>query len=184
MSRCDEFRKLQALEIADELTARQFARLDRHRAACPGCAAEARRDEPLELFQALAGETRDESFWSGFQQSLHAGMQEEGRLGPSESLLLLRPAYRVALAAVLVLGLGLMAGLLAPDLEPQAPADGLPGDALAARMFPMDSAGDEIMLPTVESIESDEAMVYEMKVFGENDEVTQLVMIFDEEIDL
>jgi hypothetical protein len=183
MSACDRFRALAAHEAAGTLTARQFAGLDAHRESCPGCAAEAREGEPLRLFRALRDETREPAFWAGFDHALRAGMQEEGHLGFAESLQLLRPAYRVALAAVLVLGLGLTAGLLAPEFQRQAVPD-LDGSARLVQLQDTSLPEGEVLPPTVESIRSDEATVYEMKVFGEGNEVTQLVMIFDEGIDL
>ena len=38
--------------------------------------------------------------------------------------------------------------------------------------------------PTVESIESPGARIYEVKLFGENERVTEVVMIVDQGIDL
>jgi hypothetical protein len=173
---CEGFRNLHELEQSGELTARQFARLDRHREACSSCLALARQADPLGLFRVLSQESRDDVFWTGTNRALRAGIREEGRLGPAESLLLLRPAYRVALAAVLVLALGLVAGVLSPSLE--VPPAEAPEAMLAG------GAPGEVMLPTVESIQSEDATVYEMKVFGEEDQVIQVVMIFDDGIDL
>lgn len=170
---CERFRKLHELEAAGELTARQFVRLDRHREACPSCLTLAQHADPLRLFQALAQERRDDEFWMGLNRSLRAGIAEE-RLQPPQGLLL--PAYRVALAAVLVLGLGLMAVVLSPSLE--AP----PADPPAVLVT--DVAPGEVRLPTVEFIQSEAATVYEMTVFGENDRVIQVVMIFDDGIEL
>ncbi len=169
---CEGFRKLHELEAAGELTARQFVRLDRHREACPSCLTLAQHADPLRLFQALAQESRDDGFWTGLNRALRADIREEGRaLG-----LLPRPAYRVALVAVLVLALGLVAGVLSPSLEvPPAEPPAVVETGVAPR---------EVMLPTVEFIQSEDAMVYEMTVFGEQDQVIQVVMIFDDGIDL
>lgn len=175
-SACEEFRKLYELEVSDALTARQFVRLDRHRDACPACRELAQQTEPLRLFQVLAQDSRDDGFWMGTNRALRTGISEEGRLGPGESLLLLRPVYRVALAAVLVLALGLLAAVLSPSLE-------LPTPEPSALMV-MGMAPGEVMLPTVEFIQSENARVYEMKVFGEQDQVIQVVMILDDGIDL
>ncbi len=172
---CEGFRQLHELEAAGELTARQFVRLDRHREACPSCLTRAQHADPLRLFQVLAQESRDESFWTGLNRALRAGMKEGGRPGPAQGLLL-RPAYRVALAAVLVLALGLMAGVLSPSLEVppvEPPAVTVTG-----------VAPGEVTLPTVEFIQSEGATVYEMTVFGEEDQVIQVVMIFDDGIEL
>lgn len=171
---CERFRKLHELEAAGELTARQFVRLDRHREACSSCLTLAQHADPLRLFQALAQDRRDDEFWTGLNRALRVGITEEGRLRPPQGLL--RPAYRVALVAVLVLALGLMAGLLSPSLE-VPPAD--PPAVLVT-----DVAPGEVMLPTVEFIQSEDATVYEMTVFGEDDQVIQVVMIFDDGIEL
>ena len=172
---CEGFRKLHELEAAGELTARQFVRLDRHREACPSCLTLAQHADPLRLFQPLAQESRDDSFWTGLNPALRAGIREEGRLGPAQGLLL-RPEYRVALVAVLVLALGLVAGVLSPSLE--VPPAEPPAVAVTG------VAPGEVMLPTVEFIQSEDATVYEMKVFGEDDQVIQVVMILDDGIDL
>ena len=104
--------------------------------------------------------------------ALRAGL-EDGRREPG---LLLRPAYRVALAAVLVLALGLVAGVLSPSLE--APPAERPEAVV------MGGAPGEVMLPTVESIQSEDATLYEMKVFGLDDLVILVVMILVDGIDL
>jgi len=173
---CEGFRELHELETSGELTRRQFVRLDRHREACLSCQAQSQQTEPLRLFQVLAQDGRDDGFWLGTNRALRAGISQEGRLGPSESLMLLRPVYRVALAAVLVLALGVVAMTLSPSLElapPESPA-----------LVVMGTAPEEVTLPTVESIQSEDARIYEMKVFGEEEQVIQVVMIFDDGIEL
>ena len=169
---CEGFRKLHELEAAGTLTARQFVRLDRHREACPSCLTQAQRADPLRLFQALAQEGRDDAFWTGLNGALRAGIEE----GRREQGLLLRPAYRVALAAVLVLALGWMAGVLSPSLE--VPPEEPPAVVVTG------VAPGEVTLPTVEFIQSENATIYEMMVFGEEDQVIEVVMIFDDGIDL
>jgi hypothetical protein len=177
---CSEFRRLHRREVAGELSGRDFRRLDRHRAACAGCAELARQEDPLALFRPLAADRRDEAFWVGLNEAIRAGIREEGRLGPGETLRLLRPAYRVALAAVLVVIVGALALVLPPALE--GPGG---GEATGApEVLFTGSAPGAVTLPTVESIRSPEATVYEMKVFGEGEQVAELVMIFDEGIDL
>lgn len=173
---CAPFRRLMEIEAAGELTRRQFARLDQHRERCAECADLARAADPLRLFRRLAGDRREPEFWTGMNRGLRAALREEGRLSPSESFRLLRPIYRVAAAAVLVLTAGILALVLAPDLQPPLPADVGIGQVLGPTAETLD--------PTVELIRSPEATVYEMKVFGEGDRVTELVMIFDEGIEL
>ena len=51
-------------------------------------------------------------------------------------------------------------------------------------MLVTDVAPSEVMPPTVEFIQSEDATVYEMTVFGEDDQVIQVVMIFDDGIEL
>jgi len=178
---CEEVRRLRAREAVGLLTAREFAALDRHTESCSACAERHRQDDPLALFQALAAERQPASFWAGLWSGVRVGVQEEGSLGPLEGLSLLRPSYRAALAALLILGVGLLA-LVTFELpgteEPRLSAEVVPASALG----PLTPGA--VQMPTVESIESPGARIYDLKLFGEGDEVTELVLIFDEEIEL
>ena len=168
MSGCEKFRDLRTR--IDALTAREFAALDRHRDACDACALQDPGQDSLAMFAVLRDRRPDAVVWSGLWPRVREGIAAPNRLpgwaGPS----LLRPAYRVAAAVALVIGLGLLAlGWLEPPAAPPLPAvPAVPGPAVA----------------TVESIGSPGARVYDMRVIGEDDQVTELVLIFDEEIDL
>ena len=76
----------------------------------------------------------------------------------------------------------LVVGVLTLILSPQLPGPAAPEVGIG--QVQVSGAAGDVTLPTVESIRSEDATVYEMKVFGEGDQVTQLVMIFDEGIDL
>ncbi len=173
---CRPFQKLLDLEASAGLSAREFAQLDRHRESCPECAERFRTADSLHLFQRLADDSRKPEFWSGWDLGLRTAMQEEGRLSLAESFRLLRPVYRVGMAAVVVLVAGVVALIVPPVLDVPAPAE--------IRLGAIAAPGGQTLEPTVEMIRSPKATVYEMKVFGDGDQVTQLVMIFDEGIEL
>ena len=172
---CDEARRLMEREQDGRIDAGGFADLDRHLESCAGCSAQREQRDPLAMFRLLSSEVAEEGAWAGLWDGVRAGMQERGQLGLREGLYLPRPVYLVAMAAALVLGVGLVALVgLGPD--PDAGADLFS----AGPLFPAGSPA----VATVESIDSRGARVYEMNVVGDGKQVTQLVMIFDEEIDL
>lgn len=182
MSRaCAGFERLMRLEASGNLTARQFARLDRHREACAACSARLAEQDPLDLFHRLVEAAPAAEWRAGMWEGIRAGIQEEGRLELGESFRLLRPAYQVGLAAVLALAVGLVALWAPPVVRSPGPTREVSG-RMQRTGLPGDSA--EVPLPTVESISSPGARIYEMKVFGEGDRVSELVLIFDESIDL
>lgn len=169
---CDDVRLLIERDAAGELTRREFLQLDRHLEGCPSCAARRRRLDPLGAFVALRGRRPADPEWAGLWEGVRAGVQGGARLGLRERLALLRPAWRLAAAAALVVTLGLVA------LRVAGPAGTAPRD------LPALPAGDGAALATVESIGSPRARVCDLKVYGEGDQVAEVVLIFDEEIDL
>lgn len=171
---CAEFAALAAREARGEVSAREFAALDRHRESCARCADAMRESDPLALFRGLATEERPAAAFAGLWEGVRAGIRTEGSLGLGEGLRLVRPSSRVAAAAVLVLGLAI-AALAVPRLTPQAPPV---ASAPERPVFPA------VLHPTVESIQSPGARIYEVKLFGENERVTEVVMIVDQGIEL
>jgi len=178
---CDDASMLARRELEGRLTAREFASLDRHRGRCAVCGARGRAADPLALLERLREEPEPPDRWAGLWDGIRAGVHEEGRLGPGETLWLLRPAYRMAAAAAVVIGMGLAAVAALRFPGPARPDQ--PAPSLSADLPP--AAGEAAsFLPTVESIGSAEARVYDMKVFGADGQVTELVLIFDAGIDL
>lgn len=171
---CAAFAPLARREARGEVTAREFDALDRHRESCEACAATMRSADPLVLFQRLAAGERPAVAWAGLWEGVRAGIRSEGSLGLGEGLRLVRPSARVAAAAVLVVGLA-VAALAVPRLTPETPP------VAAVPDLPVLPAS---LHPTVESIESPGARVYEVRLFGENERVTEVVMIVDQGIDL
>jgi anti-sigma factor RsiW len=171
---CAAFRSLAKREAKGQVSAREFAALDRHRERCARCAAAMRQDDSLAAFRALAAEERPAAAWAGLWEGVRAGIRAEGSLGLGEGLRLLSPTSRVAAAALLVVGLA-VAALAVPRLKPQLPP------VAAAPDRPVLPA---VLHPTVESIQSPGARIYEVKLFGENERVTEVVMIVDQGIEL
>ncbi len=170
---CDEFRRLRARE--HELRAREFAELDRHVEGCPACSAHHRREDPLALFRAVAERPREPESWAGLWKGVRTAVEEAGRLGTP----LLRPAYSAALAALLILGAGLLAiGMLDLQAPPAPPV------TATAEPFGADVPAATAPLPTVESIRSPGARIVDLSLIGEGERVTKLVLIVDEEINL
>ena len=172
MSGCEKFRDLHTR--LDALSAREFAALDRHRDTCDACALQDPGEDSLAMFAELRHRRPDPVVWTGLWEGVREGLREgiaaPDRLPGSTGLSLLHPAYRVAAAVALVIGLGLLAlGWMEPPVAPRVPpTPAAPGPAVA----------------TVESIRSPHARLYDMRVIGEDDQGTELVLIFDEEIDL
>jgi hypothetical protein len=172
---CRRFAALAEREASGLATRREFRSLDRHRDACAACAARLREAGPLAAFAALAAAGREPS--AGLWEGIRAGIHEEGRLGLAEGVALMRPSVRTALAAALFVALALLA-LAAPRLVPRPAPAPAPPERAAAPPAP------ETRRPTVESIESPDARVYEVKVFGEGDRFTDVVLIVDRGVDL
>ena len=165
---CDEFRDLLDREAAGDGTAAEFERLEQHREGCDACAVRRSAADPLAMFANLA--ERQPSSWPG----LWEGIRDEVETTPGWSRL--HPAYGLAAAAALVLALGLGALLGTGSLQ-------TPGrwDAPVFVELPLASAPT---VATVEHIVSPSARIYDMQVIDAENRVTELVMIFDEGIDL
>jgi hypothetical protein len=173
-TRCAAFEALAEREARGEISAREFAALDEHRETCSRCAAAMRRTDPLAAFRVLAAEERPAASWAGLWEGVRAGIHAEGSLGLAEGLRLVRPSSRVAAAAVLVVGLGI-AALAVPRLAPST---------VPVATVPDHPVVPAVLHPTVESIESPGARIYEVKLFGENERVTEVVMIVDQGMEL
>ena len=171
---CAALGTLAKREARGEISAQEFAALDHHREACSRCAGAMHRTDPLAMFGRLSEEERPAAAWTGLWEGVRAGIRAEGSLGLREGLRLVRPSSRVAAAAVLVVGLAI-AALAVPRLAPQSPSEAAVPDrpVLPAALH-----------PTVESIESPGARIYEVKLFGENERITEVVMIVDQGIEL
>jgi len=172
---CAAFGRLAKLEARGEISAQEFAALDHHREGCERCARSMRSTDPLALFKGLAAEERPAASWAGLWEGVRAGIRSEGSLGLGEGLRLVRPSSRVAAAALLIVGLA-VAALAVPRLTPQAPPVAAVPDSPVLPAL--------VLHPTVESIQSPGARVYEVKLFGENERVTEVVMIVDQGIEL
>ena len=165
---CQEFRDLLDREGAGDLTGAEFERLEQHREGCDPCAAIQSAADPLAMFATLA-ERQPES-WPG----LWEGIRDEVQRTPGWSRL--HPAYGLAAAAALVLALGL-AALLGTG------PPGAPGSRSAPVLVALPFASAPTVA-TVEHIVSPSARIYDMQVIDAENRVTELVMIFDEGIDL
>ena len=132
----------------------------------------------------------DEAFWAGFWPAVRAGMHDADARAGSFWSGLLRPSLAWAAAAAL-----LVVALLAVT-RPWAPEPGETGPAVAVSaeraplmdgwpaVLPASSTPGEPVLPTVEEVRSPTARVLSMKVYGEDQAVTEVVLIVDEEIEL
>jgi hypothetical protein len=158
-----------------------------HFHACPDCQPLVLARDPVQLFSALSDEGRSEEFWVGFwpavRAAIHAAEVEEG----SWRARLFRPAYAWGAAAAMLL-LAVLA-LLGPWQAPSPPAQEAPAVLQAAsdgwqEVLPSAGRIGEPSLPTVEEVRSPSAKVLSMKVFGEGEAVTEVVLIVDEGIQL
>ncbi|MGD8376594.1 MAG: hypothetical protein PVF68_10685 [Acidobacteriota bacterium] len=171
---CDTARDLLAREAGEGITAAEFARLDAHREACAACAAALRGEDPLALFAALRDRRPVPGLWLGFWDGIRTAIADQAPVrGNAPVRGVRRPALAVAAAAawVLLLGAGAWLGMR----EIAAPSPSVPA------VVRLEAAPT---VATVESIGSASARIYDMRVIDEDNRVTELVMIFDEGIDL
>lgn len=183
---CDAARDLLAREAGEGITAEEFARLDAHREACAACGAALRREDPLAAFASLRDRRPEPGLWLGFWDGIRTAIVDNVPVrddvpvrdevpvrGETPARGLRRPALAVAAAAAWVLLLGAGAWLGMRELA--APSPSVPA------VVRLEAAPT---VATVESIGSASARIYDMQVIDEDNRVTELVMIFDEGIDL
>jgi len=142
--------------------------LARHLRECAGCRTHLGSD-PSRLFASLRGVAAEPApAWEGFWKEAEARVLRAAQARRS------RRAWSAAAAAVLLL-IGsvwlLRPGALAPPPDARLAA----GPAAAGASTP---------LPTLEAIASPGARVVDFKIFGHQDQFTEVILIFDEGIDL
>lgn len=169
---CQEFESAwTALDAAEPLP----APLARHLAACERCRVRAASD-PSRLFAVLRGVAPEPApAWQPFWASVSAGGAERERARRAR-----RAWVAASAAALLVAGaLWLMRpGLLGPARRLETAALPAPAPAGAGAVLPASAP------PTLEAITSPAARVVELKIFGEQDQVTEIILIIDEGIEL
>ena len=154
------------------------APLAAHLESCPRCRERLAAD-PSRLFALLRGRSPDPPpSWEEVRAALPARPAARGgaRLAPW--------TWAAASAAALALGLGLWLGRPG-RLEPELPR--LESRAADPGGTPGFAGGDAVPAsapPTLESIVSPAARVVEFKFFGRQDQVTEVILIFDEGIEL
>lgn len=171
MSDCRDFRSAwTSLDPSEPLP----APLARHLASCARCRALAAED-PSRLFAALRGVSPEPApAWERMRGAIAAapaGAQIARRT---------RRAWGAAAAAAILLAGALW--LLRPGLV--GPRPGAGGESPAPAGEEVEGVAHAASLPTLESIASPGARVVDFKIFGERDEVTEVILIFDEGIDL
>lgn len=150
-----------------------------HIHACSACREQVLKRDPLQLFAPLADEERGEEFWAGFWPAVRADIHAAEAEATTWSARLLRPALAWGAAAAMFLVAVL--ALLRPGPVEQERRNAFPAGLVN---LPEAARTGGPSLPTVEQVRSPSARVLSMKVFGEGEAVTELVLIVDEEIQL
>lgn len=156
--------------------------LAHHLSGCPLCR-RVSASEPARLFSILRGSSPEPApAWDLFWQQAQARRASEAaeRGTPRQQV-----ARRGAVAAACTLILAASVWFL----RAPAPAGGPGSRELAAEIPAAPESGAEpsvvaASLPTLESIASPAARVVDFKIFGASDQVTEVILIFDEGIDL
>jgi len=158
-----------------------------HIHACAACRPRVLERDPLQLLAPLADQERGEEFWAGFWPAVRAGIHAERARPSGLRARFARPALAWAAAAALIL----LAGLAL--LRSLRPASEQPGGVMVAdsaarepwqEVLPDSGPIGEPVLPTVEEVRSPSAQLLSMKVFGEDEAFTEVVLIVDEAIEL
>ncbi len=158
-----------------------------HIHACPDCHRRVLARDPLQFFAPLADEERDEEFWAGFWPAVRADIHAAEAEARTWSARFLRPGFAWAAAAAMLVVAAI--AFLRPwqpspaGLEPPAVVQQPSSDAWEA-VLPAAGEIDGPGLPTVEYVRSPSAQVLSMKVYGEGEAVTEVVLIVDAEIQL
>jgi len=158
-----------------------------HIHACAECRPKVLARDPLQLFAPLADQEQGEAFWAGFWPAVRADIHAERARGEGFRSFFARPSVAWATAAALLV----VAGLALARTWRLEPADlGRPTAAEIAaadqwqRVLPDTGQIGAPALASVEEVRSPSAQVLSMKVFGEDEAVTEVVLIVDAAIDL
>ena len=144
------------------------------------------------MFAPLADEERGGPFWEGFWPSVRAGLTEADSGDSGFLVWLRRPAFAWAAAAAIVVvsvlaftrpwepGPSTDSSTRAPQM---ADLQGGAEDDLWPLILASGPAGEPV-LPTVQEVRSPSASILSMRVYGEDQAVTEVVLIVDEEMEL
>jgi len=165
---------------------RRAMRLHIH--ACADCHARVVARDPLQLFAPLADEEREEAFWAGFWPAVRADIHAVEAESSSWRGRFLRPSLAWSAAALLlVAALALARTWRAAAVLPEA-AGGAPIVRTVPegwhRVLPSRGSLGDPAPPALEDVRSPSAKVLSMKVYGQDQAVTEVVLIVDEEIRL
>jgi hypothetical protein len=153
-----------------------------HIHACADCHARVLARDPLQLFAPLSDEERGEEFWAGFWPAVRADIHALEARRRSWRDRVFRPAvaWAAAAGAVAVAALVVVARLGGGGPEPAGGGEGWP-EALPVRPAVVAASP---AVPSVEDVRSPTAKVLSVKVYGEGEAVTEVVLIVDERIEL
>ena len=158
-----------------------------HIHACASCRPMVLARDPLQILAPLADQEQGEEFWAGFWPAIRADIHAEKARREGLRSILARPAVAWAAAAALLL----VASLALVRTWRLDPADlGRPAVAASPvqdewqHVLPDSGHIGEPVLASVEEVKSPSARIVSMKIFGEDEAVTEVVLIVDEAIDL
>lgn len=184
---CDRVRAYLDSYIEGQVPPPEARAIALHFQRCGECYRRVVDRDPLKIFAPLSEEDRGEEFWAGFWPALRAEIRKPApRPGPLGRLLPHPAAAWAAAAALILLAALAFVGPWRPpgggDSSGRVSLRPIPGEAGAE--FPAAPGGALPALPTVEEVRSPTARVLTMQLIGEDQSVTEVVLIVDEAIEL
>lgn len=158
-----------------------------HIHACAGCRPKVLARDPLQLFAPLSDQEQGEAFWAGFWPAIRADIHAEKARKEGLRSVFARPAVAWATAAALFIVAGLALArtwMLDPSDLGKGPRAEISASDPWQQVLPDTGPIGDPALASVEEVRSPSAQILSMKVFGEDEAVTEVVLIVDSAIDL
>lgn len=177
---CERVRSISEPFLRGATTPRQDRRLERHLAECPACREWFGAADPIRIFDNLRPQARDDRFWSDFWPRVREGI-ETPAAAPGWWSLGWRPLAAVAAGvASVAIGVGLWSLFRTTKPEP-IPLAIRPTAVQERTAGVRPAAGPP---PTVETYPSAKTRVFNFRLEEPSGPPTEVILIFDESIDL
>jgi predicted anti-sigma-YlaC factor YlaD len=175
---CARIRRLADRYFADGLTSREQRKIDRHLIRCPECWDWFDAADPVRIFRNLAPPAGDDRFWADFWPRIRSDIE-----APAAPAWVLgwRPAAAVA-AGLLTVAIVVGGWALLRDTATtgEVPTAARSVDRAVSSTLVRHTAAP----PTVESLPSADSRVFEFQLQEPSGPPTEVILIFDESIDL
>jgi hypothetical protein len=176
---CQQARGFAGRFFGGELTSREERKLDRHVAGCSDCRSWFGAADPIRIFRNLQSPARDGHFWADFWPRVRADIE-----APSATWWSLgwRPAAAIATGVLSVAILIGVWNLVRNGSTPvEAPVAERPTSAAESPAMVRRTSAPP---PTVETYPSSDSRVFNFRLEEPAGPPTEVILIFDESIDL